>query len=518
MQCISGSKAFGFLAILSKLFLVLVFGLFQHSEGARIVRGWAKPAHAPMSKQEIVFINEQSNSSFEIKYLGECICPLGEYWDEISKSCVKQGGADYECGRFKQKDRRVCKEGFVCKAPLTGSLPSTCRRCTVKDNCRSAENRHKAFCVKAVQVTGKTCSTVQATLLPPAVAPVAPAPASAPAAAPAPALVAAAAPGPGPATAAPSVTIEACLSAREARSLVGFKEEQRALTEKDAFEMIFAARADSFGRATTRATAEAKRMGGAAAGSAAVAVVATTTITTTTQAIGLNPRRGLIIASGHSSFTVVVNTTCPCPLGMFWNTVSNACVKQGGFGYECGFFPQVSQHRVCQDGLTCRTVTHVEDNYVSHGMYENKAGTEPAACRPCTVEDKCKTGLERHEAACPKQASIMGNSCSTVNLKVQPAEHATAPAPAAPLGLAPAPAPAVSLAAAPGLAPAPAPSAAESMVTGEACAAAAQRTVDLAFEQPLTDGMDVKMMQRARARPFMSASSEAREKAAALSR
>jgi len=50
-------------------------------------------------------------------------------------------------------------------------------------------------------------------------------------------------------------------------------------------------------------------------------------------------------------------------------------------------------------------------------------------------------------------------------------------------------------------------------VTGEACSTEAQRTVDLAFEKPMTRGMDVKMMSRARAKVFMLASSEARAKA-----
>jgi len=258
--------------------------------------------------------------------------------------------------------------------------------------------------------------------------------------------------------------------------------------------MIFAARAESFRRATAKATADMKRMVAPLAGSAAheVAVIGaatTTTTTTTSQASGLKPKNGLVIASGNSSFAVAVNTTCPCPLGMFWHTTSKACIKQGGFGYECGFFPEAYQHRVCQDGLTCKKVKHVKDNYVSHGMYEDKAGTIPATCKPCTAEDKCEIGEERHQADCPKQASIIGRSCSTVHVQVQLAAESTT---------------------------ANTTAGQQPMVTGEACANEAQSRVALGFVRPLSEGMDVKMMSRARAKVFMRASSEARTKAAQM--
>lgn len=283
--------------------------------------------------------------------------------------------------------------------------------------------------------------------------------------------------------------IQACLTAAEVRSLVGFKDKQRVQTENDAFEMIFAAQGESFRRATEKATLELKRMGGPPASSAAheMAVVGagTTTTTTATQASGLKPKNGLIIASGNSSFTIAVDMTCSCPWGMFWHTTQKACIKQGGFGYECGFFPEADQHRVCQDGLTCMKVDNVKDNYVSHGIYEAMAGTRPATCKPCTADDKCLTGQERHEADCAKKASISGNACSTVHLKLQPAiENATATA-----------------------------NAVQPMVTSEACATEAQKSVDLGFERPLSEGMDVKLMSRVKAKVFMTASSDARVKA-----
>lgn len=341
----------------------------------------------------------------------------------------------------------------------------------------------------------------------PAAAGPAPAPAPIAAAAP-PASAAAAAPGPAPA--GPAATMETCLTAAEARSLVGFEDKQRTLTEKDAFEMIFAARAESFMRATAKAKKEVKRMGGGSAALGVPVAVATTTPTPTTQpGSGLNfSKNGLIIASGNSSFTVAVDMTCPCPLGTFFHTVTKKCVKQGGFGYECGFFPAAYQHRVCQDGLTCKKVDLIKDNYVSHGIYEKKAGSRPATCKVCTAEDKCETGMERHEANCPKKASVVGRSCSNVQILQKSANAAPAAAPAG--------APAAAPAAGPVAGPAGAPAAAGTPITGEACFDEAQGSVDLGFEKPLGEGMDVKLISRVRAKVFMRASSEAREKAAKI--
>merc|ERR1719345_414217 len=79
-------------------------------------------------------------------------------------------------------------------------------------------------------------------------------------------------------------------------------------------------------------------------------------------------------------------SNCLCTLGSFWHWRIHSCVKQGAWGYECGFFPEEHHHRVCLDGLKCDPTKGAEDRYHSAG----NANTFPASCIQCMPEDNCK--------------------------------------------------------------------------------------------------------------------------------
>merc|ERR1719199_1712889 len=81
-----------------------------------------------------------------------------------------------------------------------------------------------------------------------------------------------------------------------------------------------------------------------------------------------------------SELTKSESANCLCPLGQFWHWRIHACVDQGGWGYECGFFPGEHHHRVCQDGLKCQPLKSGFDNYISYGMYQGTANSFPASC------------------------------------------------------------------------------------------------------------------------------------------
>jgi len=121
----------------------------------------------------------------------------------------------------------------------------------------------------------------------------------------------------------------------------------------------------------------------------------------------------------NSSLQAQEHDECLCEQGEFWHWRLKQCIKQGGWGYECGFFPAEHHHRVCKDGLTCKPVG-TKDPYISHGVYEGTAGSVPASCVECTPEDKCKMGQERHEEECLREYKLSGEACVTVRVSLPP--------------------------------------------------------------------------------------------------
>lgn len=120
------------------------------------------------------------------------------------------------------------------------------------------------------------------------------------------------------------------------------------------------------------------------------------------------------------------SSECLCKLGTFWHWRIHQCVKQGSWGYECGFFPAEHWHRVCQDNLKCEELEGAEDNYHSHGKFKGTADSKPASCKTCTKEDECKVGEARHEEDCIKQYSLSGEACATVKVTLPMTAEATA--------------------------------------------------------------------------------------------
>jgi len=122
----------------------------------------------------------------------------------------------------------------------------------------------------------------------------------------------------------------------------------------------------------------------------------------------------------NKSLTVREVKECLCHVGEFWHSRLNKCIKQGGWGYECGFFPREHHDRVCKDGLVCKPIGN-KDTYISHGMYRGTAGSIPATCVDCTPEDKCQTGEERHREDCLMESKLSGEACATVRVVLPPA-------------------------------------------------------------------------------------------------
>lgn len=102
---------------------------------------------------------------------------------------------------------------------------------------------------------------------------------------------------------------------------------------------------------------------------------------------------------------------CICPLGEFWHWRIRQCIKQGPWGYECGFFPKEHWHRVCQDGLKCAHLKGSQEYFHD--------GAAPASCQYCTAKDKCLTGEERQKEECLAEYVLVGEACATVQVVKQ---------------------------------------------------------------------------------------------------
>jgi len=105
------------------------------------------------------------------------------------------------------------------------------------------------------------------------------------------------------------------------------------------------------------------------------------------------------------------STDCLCKIGTFWHWRIKSCIKQGGWAYECGFFPEEHHDKVCQDGLKCEKLNQTAVKYIHPGAV-------PASCQACTKEDKCLTGETRHNENCLKEYKLTGKACQTVKVTV----------------------------------------------------------------------------------------------------
>eukprot|EP00927_Polykrikos_kofoidii_P029090 TRINITY_DN25206_c0_g1_i1.p1 TRINITY_DN25206_c0_g1~~TRINITY_DN25206_c0_g1_i1.p1 ORF type:complete len:359 (+),score=43.67 TRINITY_DN25206_c0_g1_i1:244-1320(+) len=112
----------------------------------------------------------------------------------------------------------------------------------------------------------------------------------------------------------------------------------------------------------------------------------------------------------RKSFEQVETTSCSCKKGQFWHWQINSCIDQGGWGYECGFFPYEHQRLACQDGLKCVSVTGTQEFGVN--------GERAATCVPCKPEDFCRTGEARYLEQCVKNITVVGEACANVEVSV----------------------------------------------------------------------------------------------------
>ncbi|CAK0883364.1 unnamed protein product [Prorocentrum cordatum] len=128
----------------------------------------------------------------------------------------------------------------------------------------------------------------------------------------------------------------------------------------------------------------------------------------------------------RQSLSAKVIDKCICPQGTFWHWRINKCQNQGGWGYECGFFPKDRWR--CADGLTCKPVPNSSDVYYSYGRHHGTAGSRPATCQTCGPEDDCKLAEDRHNGDCLRGVELSGNATATIRVTVSSSATATATA------------------------------------------------------------------------------------------
>jgi len=139
-------------------------------------------------------------------------------------------------------------------------------------------------------------------------------------------------------------------------------------------------------------------------------------------AVGYRLRRTNVQSEvGEPSFEVVAKTSivaketseCLCEAGEFWHWRIKQCIKQGDWGYECGFFPAEHHRFVCKDNLQCdvldQSKREVKTTYVHDGAV-------PASCQHCSAEQECKTGDQRD---CLSEHTLSGEACATVRVTIQ---------------------------------------------------------------------------------------------------
>jgi len=110
------------------------------------------------------------------------------------------------------------------------------------------------------------------------------------------------------------------------------------------------------------------------------------------------------VVSKESFKRVEHDDDCMCPEDSFWHFRIKECIKRGGLGYECGFFPKEHQNVACHDGLVCKALPDSKTQYFHPGAL-------PASCRPCEAADNCPA---RRADNCSNEFSLSGKACATV--------------------------------------------------------------------------------------------------------
>ena len=106
----------------------------------------------------------------------------------------------------------------------------------------------------------------------------------------------------------------------------------------------------------------------------------------TTISKGLQNSSAIVLeVVNRTSLATIRSGECVCPLGKFWHWNAHRCVDQGGWGYECGFFPAEHHQMVCKDGFKCQKI---KSNTVYTPHSKNTVDSFPATCVDCTAEDR----------------------------------------------------------------------------------------------------------------------------------
>mmetsp|Transcript_42131 Transcript_42131/g.90493 ORF Transcript_42131/g.90493 Transcript_42131/m.90493 type:complete len:377 (+) Transcript_42131:166-1296(+) len=92
---------------------------------------------------------------------------------------------------------------------------------------------------------------------------------------------------------------------------------------------------------------------------------------------------------------------CKCPEDSFWHVKNKECIKKGGQGYECGFFPAENHDDVCKEGLACKKLESSDVGYWHKGAV-------PASCQPC--KDECP----KAKPCTSEEITVKGKACAKV--------------------------------------------------------------------------------------------------------
>jgi len=106
-------------------------------------------------------------------------------------------------------------------------------------------------------------------------------------------------------------------------------------------------------------------------------------------------------------------TECLCAAGQFWHWRIKQCIKQGPWGYECGFFPSEHHRFVCQTSLKCEILDQSKKKVQVEYVHD---GAVPGSCQRCKAEDKCPADGERE---CLVETKLSGEACATVVVTVE---------------------------------------------------------------------------------------------------
>merc|ERR1712060_1028135 len=75
-----------------------------------------------------------NRTDIDMKSTGNCLCPLGKFWNQKIGSCQAQGEAGFSCAEFpEQQFGMLCRDGLLCKRM---GEEVACGNCSAPDKCQ----------------------------------------------------------------------------------------------------------------------------------------------------------------------------------------------------------------------------------------------------------------------------------------------------------------------------------------------------------------------------------------------